>query len=517
MKEKKQKFELNETTQLILKCAGALLFPVFLVLFYCLIRGIRISDIYAPASINNDCLFYYKLVEGVRYGGIPRGYFGFNESRAMVGSFAAWSPVMLLPWVLWSIPFGWSYASAFISNVVIFSIALSLFVFLTDIDWKNELILFGMFLLYPSLPIHLTNCLPEVPIASIALIFLGLCIKNIKIERDINLVFMLILSFILTLIRPYMFLLMIIPFYFLIKKDAKKGLFQVAILSVISLASYFLVSYFFTAEYFTPLFDLSSARMIIEGRFVEFFWTNVYTVRSMKDGLLEVLRGAFTFGQTSGIQYVMFIVLFLFTAIKIFDKEEKDARPVSIIMTITYLILSLAIIFLLQKVNEGARHVWVFTIIGCALLAVYEFNIPNNIMKGLVAILFLIFIFKGSLVPTDYDVPVKTNECEEAVNFWSETAEKIEVKNELDFDNTIIWVFIDYRDDKQEVTPFSGLFAMPKKMGISCCYPDYVLDNFSTLKSKYIFTLTDGKVAAKCEEENYELVASFNNASLYKK
>lgn len=73
---------------------------------YCLLRGRGLGDIYLPASPWNDELFYYKLTENVISYGYPQGYFGFNESHGLYLSFAAWSPVLLLFWVVWGLFFG---------------------------------------------------------------------------------------------------------------------------------------------------------------------------------------------------------------------------------------------------------------------------------------------------------------------------------------------------------------------------------------------------------------------------
>ena len=81
-------------------------------LLCCLVRtaaeGRSIGQVYLPSSEWNDELFYFKQVEGIVNYGFPRGYFGFNESHALQLSFAAWSPVLVFPWILWGLLFGWN-------------------------------------------------------------------------------------------------------------------------------------------------------------------------------------------------------------------------------------------------------------------------------------------------------------------------------------------------------------------------------------------------------------------------
>ena len=132
----KEFFKENKNKNLLKKCIVAFLFPIGLCIIYCMIRNISLGDIYVPASKNNDSLFYFKLVESVRRYLVPRGYFGFNESHAAHLSFAAWSPLILMPWLFVSIIFGWGYTSAVFVNVLLFSVCFALFVILADI--KSE-------------------------------------------------------------------------------------------------------------------------------------------------------------------------------------------------------------------------------------------------------------------------------------------------------------------------------------------------------------------------------------------
>ena len=113
----KEKKERKVNINLIVKAACAFVFPWLLCILYCALRGTSFFGLYTPAATNNDCLFYYKLVEGITSFGLPKGYFGFNESHAPSGTLAAWSPVIYLPWVIWGKIFGWKFASVIVINL----------------------------------------------------------------------------------------------------------------------------------------------------------------------------------------------------------------------------------------------------------------------------------------------------------------------------------------------------------------------------------------------------------------
>ena len=89
-----------------------------------------ISQVWLPGSEWNDELCYFKQVESILEYGYPYGFFGFNESQARVLSFAAWSPVLVFPWILWGLLFGWNLMSPVICNIVLLTVAVFLFVWL---------------------------------------------------------------------------------------------------------------------------------------------------------------------------------------------------------------------------------------------------------------------------------------------------------------------------------------------------------------------------------------------------
>ena len=79
----------KENRILLLKGTVAFIFPFILCLLFCAIKKTSLFHIYLPSSLNNDSLFYYKVVEAIAKYGIPRGYFGYNESHALIGTLAA--------------------------------------------------------------------------------------------------------------------------------------------------------------------------------------------------------------------------------------------------------------------------------------------------------------------------------------------------------------------------------------------------------------------------------------------
>ena len=135
----------------LLKAVLMALLPLLCCLVRTAAEGRSIGQVYLPSSEWNDELFYFKQVEGIVNYGFPRGYFGFNESHALQLSFAAWSPVLVFPWILWGLLFGWNLLSPVICNIVLLTITMFAFVWLViEVHFALSLIamLFAHLLMY---------------------------------------------------------------------------------------------------------------------------------------------------------------------------------------------------------------------------------------------------------------------------------------------------------------------------------------------------------------------------------
>ena len=251
---------------------------------------------------------------------------------------------------------------------------------------------------------------------------------------------------------------------------------------------------------------------------IEALVINAVYCKDMCAGIAEAVLGAFSYGLTMGTQYVVAIVTAVFTLILVFKKGEKKMRPVYLVFSVSTFSVLLAIVFLLRKVNEGGRHLWVFAVTGLLLCCLSGFKALGIAMKGVVAVLLTVFVIRGAMVPTDYDIPIRDEQTVRNVEYWQQVFdEKIADAGARGYDYTVAWVFIDYTEDGTVVTEYSELFALPKGMGISCCYPDYVMDNFESVKSRYILTDARGNVSKLCENKGLKVVGVHENVIMYQR
>ncbi|MDO5345474.1 MAG: hypothetical protein Q4E91_06985 [Lachnospiraceae bacterium] len=78
----------------------------------------------------SDELSWYRQIASVVSSGMPLGYYGYNGTHALHGTFGPWGIGILLPYAIWGKLFGWGLTSMCIANVTFLGIALCLFLLL---------------------------------------------------------------------------------------------------------------------------------------------------------------------------------------------------------------------------------------------------------------------------------------------------------------------------------------------------------------------------------------------------
>ena len=66
----------------------------FLLVYELAVYRVPLQQIFLPCSYWSDEVIYSKQLAAVVRCGAPQGYFGFNESHAASGTFAAWGPAV---------------------------------------------------------------------------------------------------------------------------------------------------------------------------------------------------------------------------------------------------------------------------------------------------------------------------------------------------------------------------------------------------------------------------------------
>ncbi|HBA46605.1 MAG TPA: hypothetical protein DCZ91_02150 [Lachnospiraceae bacterium] len=295
--------------------------PLLCCLVYCAGEGRSLAEVYVPASEWNDELFYYKQVESILSFGYPQGYFGFNESHALKLSFAAWSPVLVFPWLLWGVVFGWNLMSPIFCNIFLMSLCCFLFVWLVRPTWKQMGVLTFLFCLYKPFVRYMLSAMAEVICFAILILFYSLAVNYLRREKDYKLVILMALSGLMVLMRPYMALFMLLPIFFWIRRGkGRAGKWRNGLAGAILLAAvlgiYVCINHYLGAEYFTPLFYTDWLSSFFE----EGLFGGIYfTVRKLyyvgRDFLGHIQRG-FTDGLASGAHFVGYLACMAVLAVQ---------------------------------------------------------------------------------------------------------------------------------------------------------------------------------------------------------
>lgn len=75
------------------------------------------TGIWFPTSTNSDEVIYNRQLVGVLKVGSPQGYFGYNESHAVIGTFSTWGPLVIWLYAIPGFLFGAGYNTMFWCNL----------------------------------------------------------------------------------------------------------------------------------------------------------------------------------------------------------------------------------------------------------------------------------------------------------------------------------------------------------------------------------------------------------------
>ena len=515
MKDKMNWFQKKENIRFLLQVMFAAALPWLCAFLYLFLQGKGLGEVWLPGSEWNDELFYYKQVEGMVKEGYPLGYFGFNESHALKLSFAAWSPVLVLPWVLWGKIFGWTLLSPYICNLVLLSAAMGAYVILVRPSVKQELLLVLLFVLYAPFVRYLFSGMPEIICFSMVILFYGLGISEGRKHSDGKLISLFGLAACMSLMRPYFLLFLLLPAYFWIRKSGWKGLLGAGGVIGLTVLCYGLIKHYLGAAYFADLFFTDWIKAFFErGIFGGCRYTLGKLYYMGKDMGIHMIEGV-RHGLASGAHFFSFltllILLFIQTVKELKAGKTKEGDKGLLFAECHLLFSCIAMFFallLMYKLTEGSKHLLTFVVAGIFVVSLMADTKGawKSVVLGLV---FVYFYWMMARSAYDYQIPFVTKERLQQLAVWQERFEdEITLTREgtPSYDNVMIWVLSDQRDGKVIYSKWQVLYGLPEGMGISCCKDDYVLEHLSELESKYLITLNAGEVDRRlCDSGGNEI------------
>ena len=545
----------------LLKALLLALVPLLCCVAYCAAQGRWIWEVYLPSSQWNDELFYYKQVEGILSHGYPQGYFGFNESHALKLSFAAWSPVLVFPWVIWGLLFGWNLASPVLCNIFLLSLACFLYVWLVRPSWRQLVMVALLFGLYNNFARYMLSGMPEAICFAMVILFYGAAVNYLRRRKNYKLVVLFAMSCTMTLMRPYLILFLLLPCWLWILGSRRgrwlRGLGSAAILGA-TLGLYGAINHYLGAEYITPLFYTD--------------WIQAFFRQGVLGGLRFTFEKLLTKGgeymayakqglrtvNTTGAVYAGYLLCLFALAVqcagdwaayrrsskgldrssgKGLDRhpgEDLDRHPgagdspqgaaagwaVARAHLAFCFLTMLPALLLMYKTIEGSRHLLTFMAALIFLIPLAEKGAWRRtacVAACLGAAFAYLYIYRAA-DPYDYQVAYMQEERRASLEEWERVFDEslaLDREDVPNYGNVVIWVQNDVIEDVPVYTAWQLLYMLPEGFGINCCTRDYVLEHVGSLRSRYLCGPVGGEIERLCEENGYRQLYTDGEMALY--
>jgi hypothetical protein len=539
----------------------------------------------------NDELFYFKQVESIIDYGYPRGYYGFNESHALSLSFAAWSPVLVWPWVVLGKIFGWTMKSVFIYNTIIYMVAMFLFGIMAKPSVKQTILIGVWFFTFFLNLRYIYSCMPEVICFAHLIVFWGCMLGYFRVRGMASgdaaggkvktglgyLVTAIILGVLMTFMRPYLILFLVLPLmvmFFTAKGAGKKFIVAVVAVAVMGFTAfvYYLLNHYLSAEYLMPFFYTD----FITTFFTDGFGAGVHnllgTLYYKGKDFIQFMKDAFYIGRAAGIFFDIYVLMMIVQAVqcmmeykslrrkkqaadvdaRVYDlkKRIREAADRSFVVNSSYTdekttdanrnvsagnifggfwcrlymlfadFAFLMAILLMYKLTEGSKHLLTFICAGVILMIMDSgWSRLRGAVCSLIMCACLVYfgLFHTAGNSYDFGIPMQTDESEARYEYWQQAfAEGIELDltDVPSYKNAIIWEFADDVDGKSVVTDWQMLYALPSGTGISCCW-EYTDDNFDDIQCRYISAPSGGDIENLCIAAGYRCIGRDDRLCVY--
>ena len=183
---------------------------VFLLAYELVVYRVPVTEIFLPVSSWSDEVIYSKqLAAAVQYGA-PQGYFGFNESHAAVGTYAAWGPAVFLVYALPGLLLRGQNAFLW-CNLLFVVLGWTFYARAARLGWKRQLA-FAAALAAMNAPIRYVFSAMQEPLHyALMLAVLGCGILTRRDKSRAAWAGLCVLCAVATLVRPYEAVLWLFP------------------------------------------------------------------------------------------------------------------------------------------------------------------------------------------------------------------------------------------------------------------------------------------------------------------
>ena len=482
--------------------AGAL---VFLLLYEWIVYKVPVTEIYLPASSWSDEVVYSKQLAAVVQYGAPQGYFGFNESHADIGTFAAWGPAVF--WI-YAIPgFFLRGQNAFIWCNLFFAVV-GWLVFARAARLKLwQQAAFGVVLACLNAPIrYIFSAMQEPLHYALVLAITGTAVLVRRNGRRAAWIALCLLCAAATLVRPYNGVYWLYPL--VLAWPHRRKLAGCLAGAAASLAGTLVLMSKFYAPYFFTNVDTEPLRMLAR---LQVFSAVKYTVNKLVTAFTQVgqeVAGALS-GQGGGY-YLAFFLLFAVTAVCL-AWDVYHRRPA---FWKSCALAAAAVIFLalmlMYRTTEASRHTLVLDLLLLAAL-VLESPRPAVGTAAVTVVLTAVGILGltaagGFGMPGWHEAIAGESEALQAALTQSQAS----VDSQDPWDHTIAYSFGD-------AAHVGMLYAAPDGMGLQFDEAAYLLDPEHEIQSRYMMTSSGSEVEQRLLAEGWTLLFEGQYCTVYER
>ena len=497
----------------ILSAGIFLLTPLLSAMVFCLKDGRMLNEVCIYLSGWSDEITYFKQIEGMVEYGSPKGYFGYNQSKAMYGPYSVWGIFPLIPYYLFGLIFGWTYQSPIYANIFLCTIALLIFIIMVRPRWSKMLGFSACWLFYYFLNRYVVSGVIEAFFISTLIIIYscgmylhssmvreqpGRCFTSRK--NTIVLVGVTILIMYITICRPYYAVLFLIPFWKTIREKSIPGCIALPVSALLSIIIFFINNKYFCSTYFNNMLDFSGGG-----------------ISKIADSLYRIwdsILASIQYDYDMGWYYIVFFfgmgLMLLHCIYRLLRRKSVSFLFVSTLIGNTLILLSILLIY---ELSVSARHILSLNV---AMIFIILMEFHELWCAAFVYISIRCWMFIGNINPTSY---INADYEPYFQSLRSTFAEHVTVSDELSYDNLVAMPTSDRHQENtnQTVATYYGLmYAMPAGVGISLDFEDYY-ENPDNLKAGYILCHPQGQIRLILEENDMTCVFENEEFVLYKR
>ena len=421
--------------------------------------------------------------------GAPQGYFGYNESQALVGTFANWVPLTFGHMYFAGLIFGWSESMPIFVNLALWTVGFAAFAKVFKPSIMQMAFVSVTWMAYETVIRYIFSVTPET---FITVLLLLVAVLSVQYNQDGKLCWLIladILFAILIIIRPYYAAFCLVLIYISYKNSKKLtgAAIQIGVTVAAALAAivmmHYLTSPYFTGDAIPEVdFSISSLKGMIRWGL---FYTAKYIISALK---LETMRGSW---------YWLFFIVAGFTFFAAMCRKNNR-----IFLVFLAEMAILASMYILYNADEGGRQLMAIASVGLIFVAFglakyrWGFVLP-------IVVFALTWLCQDSFY---CGMPLKDVNQVAMLEENSAVLEKLMPITDEPWDNTICYSLNCKHND---------MYAIPDGFGFNCGYESYIIENINEIKSKYVITSKGEDADLFMQKKGYKLLHEYGTVNIY--